>query len=213
MGKVNPPLIEISEIFYSILGESTYQGLPCGFIRVAGCNLRCSYCDTKYAQERGEKYSLVKILSVISDYPTKLIEITGGEPLLQDNVYKLIRELIKKKYKVLVETNGSIDLGKLPDGVIAIMDIKCPSSKMHDKMHWGNINKLKDEDEIKFVLSDLKDYTWAKNIIKKYSLSGKKILLSPVLNKLSPKKLSKWMLKDGLNARLHLQLHKIIGVK
>ena len=232
MGRVNPvrnkvgvsTRIKISEIFYSILGESTYQGLPCAFVRVSGCNLRCSYCDTKYAQKGGKEYSIEKILSIISKYPTKLalnqskldsglVEITGGEPLLQDSVYKLIQELIKRKYKVLVETNGSVDIGKLSPKVIVIMDIKCPSSGMHDKMNWGNIKKLKDEDEIKFVLSDSKDYLWAKKIIKKYNLSGKKILLSPVFNKLSPKVLSEWMLKDGLNARLHLQLHKIIGIR
>ncbi|MFH1548268.1 MAG: radical SAM protein [Candidatus Omnitrophota bacterium] len=205
--------VNISEIFYSILGESTEQGLPCAFIRVAGCNLRCSYCDTIYAQKGGKEYPVEKILSTISDYPVKLVEITGGEPLLQENIHKLIRELIKRKYKVLIETNGSLDIGRLPAKIIVIMDIKCPSSKMHNKMNWENIKKLKVQDEIKFVLSDLKDYIWAKKVIKKYNLSGKKILLSPVLNKLSSKKLSKWILKDGLNARLHLQLHKIIGVK
>ena len=205
--------MKISEIFYSILGESTYQGLPCAFVRVAGCNLRCSYCDTVYAQKDGKEYPIEKILSVLSNYPTKLVEITGGEPLLQDGVRELIKQLIKRKYKVLVETNGSVDIGKLPAQAVVIMDIKCPSSRMHNKMKWKNLKKLKDKDEIKFVLSDLKDYVWAKSIIKKYNLSGRKILLSPVFNKLSPKKLSNWILKDGLNARLHLQLHKIIGVK
>ncbi|MCK4905315.1 radical SAM protein [bacterium] len=204
--------MNISEIFYSILGESTYQGLPCAFIRVAGCNLRCSYCDTVYAQKGGKENTVEKILSVISKYPTKHVEITGGEPLLQERIYKLIRELIKKKYQVLVETNGSVDIGKLPAKAIVIMDIKCPSSKMHNKMNWENMKKLKVQDEIKFVLSDLKDYIWAKKVIKKYNLSDKNILLSPVFNKLSPKVLSKWILKDGLNARIHLQLHKIIGV-
>ena len=205
--------IKISEIFYSILGESTYQGLPCSFVRVAGCNLNCSYCNTLYAQKGGEEYSIEKILSVLLGYPTKLVEITGGEPLLQDSVHKLIQELIKRKYKVLIETNGSVDIGKLPSEVIVIMDIKCPSSEMHDKINWENIKKLKDEDEIKFVLQDLNDYLWAKEVIKKYNLSGKKILLSLVFNKLSPRVLSEWMLKDGLNARLHLQLHKIIGIR
>lgn len=205
--------INISEIFYSILGESTEQGLPCAFIRVAGCNLRCSYCDTVYAQKGGKEYPVEKILSVISKYPTKLVEITGGEPLLQENIRKLIRELIKRKYKVLIETNGSLDIGRLPAKVIVIMDIKCPSSGMHDNMNWGNVKKLKSQDEIKFVLSDSKDYLWAKGVIKKYNLSDKNILLSPVFNKLSSKMLSEWLLKDGLNARLHLQLHKIIGIR
>ena len=221
--------VRISEIFYSILGESTYQGLPCAFIRVAGCNLKCSYCDTKYAQKSGKKYSIKEILSIISKYPTKftpnrlpskqrrtgsgLVEITGGEPLLQENVYVLIRELIKKKYKVLIETNGSIDVGKLPRGATVIMDIKCPSSRMHNKMKWANIRKSKAHDEVKFVLSDRKDYLWAKEIIKKHKLYGKKVLFSPVFGKLSPKALSKWILKDGLNARLHLQLHKVIGIR
>ena len=172
----------------------------------------CGYCDTVYAQKGGKENTVEKILSVISKYPTKHVEITGGEPLLQERIYKLIRELIKKKYQVLVETNGSVDIGKLPAKAIVIMDIKCPSSKMHNKMNWENMKKLKVQDEIKFVLSDLKDYIWAKKVIKKYNLSDKNILLSPVFNKLSPKVLSKWILKDGLNARIHLQLHKIIGV-
>ena len=205
--------INISEIFYSILGESTYQGLPCAFVRVAGCNLRCSYCDTPYAQKGGKKYPIEKILSILSKYPTKLIEITGGEPLSQKGVYKLIQELIKRKYKVFVETNGSIDIDKLSSKVIVIMDIKCPSSSMNEKMNWENIKKLKDEDEIKFVLQNSKDYLWAKEVIKKYNLSDRKLLLSPVFGKLSPKVLSEWILKDGLNAKLHLQLHKIIGIK
>ncbi|MDD5454606.1 MAG: radical SAM protein [Candidatus Ratteibacteria bacterium] len=205
--------IKISEIFYSILGESTCQGLPCVFIRVAGCNLRCSYCDTKYAQAGGKEYSIKKILSIISKYPVKTAEITGGEPLLQKGVYKFIRELIKRKYKVLVETNGSADIGKLPKEVIVIMDIKCPSSKMQNRMEWKNIKKLKVNDEMKFVLSNKKDYLWAKEVIRKYELSGKKILFSPVFGKLAPKTLSKWLLKDGLNARIHLQMHKMIGIK
>jgi len=205
--------IKISEIFYSILGESTYQGLPCVFIRLAGCNLRCSYCDTSYAWEGGKDYSIEKILSIISKYSTKNIEITGGEPLLQKNTNKLIRELIKKKYQVLVETNGSVDIGKLPAKVIIIMDVKCPSSKMQDKMAWRNIGKLKVKDEIKFVLQNYKDYLWVQEVIKEYRLSKKKILLSPVFGKVSAKTLSKWILKDGLNTRVHLQLHKIIGIK
>lgn len=205
--------MKISEIFYSILGESTYQGFPCIFIRVAGCNLRCSYCDTVYAQEGGKEYSVKKILSIISDYPSKFVEITGGEPLLQEDVYKLINELIKKRYKVLVETNGSADIGKLPKEVTVIMDIKCPSSGMKSEMKWENIGKLKDKDEIKFVLSNRNDYLWVKEVIKKYKLSEKKILLSPVFDKLSPKILSGWVLKDGLNARVHMQLHKIIGIR
>lgn len=205
--------IKISEIFYSILGESTYQGLPCVFIRVAGCNLRCSYCDTRYAQTGGKEYSIDDILSVVSKYPSKLVEITGGEPLLQEGIYTLIRKLVKRGYKILVETNGSVSFRKLPAEAIVIIDIKCPSSKMHSEMNWGNIKKLKDKDEIKFVLSNVKDYIWAKKIIRKYKLFEKKILLSPVFGKLSAETLSKWMLKDGINARVHLQLHKIIGMK
>jgi 7-carboxy-7-deazaguanine synthase len=205
--------IKISEIFYSLLGESTYQGLPCVFVRVAGCNLKCSYCDTPYAQKGGEEYSIEKILSIISKYPTKLVEITGGEPLLQNSVHELIGELIKKKYKVLVETNGTVDISKIPKEVMVIMDIKCPSSGMIDKIKWENIRELKDKDEIKFVISDSKDYLWVKDVIEKYNLSGKKILLSPIFDKLSPKDLSKWILEDGLNARVHLQLHKIIGIR
>lgn len=205
--------LTISEIFYSILGESTYQGLPCAFVRLGGCNLRCSYCDTPYAWEGGKEYSIEEILSHLAQYPTRLVEITGGEPLLQKGIYELIERFIEKKYQVLIETNGSINIGKVPSEVTIIMDIKCPSSGMADKMEWGNIEKLKNEDEIKFVLQDFSDYLWAKRIIEKYHLSSGKILLSPLFDKLSPKDLSKWILNDGLRGRVHLQLHKIIGVK
>jgi len=202
--------IKIAEIFYSLQGESTSQGLPCTFVRLAGCNLRCSYCDTPYAQEGGKELSVEEVLSKLSSYPTKLVEITGGEPLLQKRVYELIQRLLDKKYEVLVETNGSVDIGNLPSPVKIIMDLKCPSSGMSEKIDWANLGKLKEKDEIKFVLQDAKDYSWAKEIIEKYNLQGRELIFSPVVEKLSLQKLAQWILKDGLLVRLQLQLHKLI---
>ncbi|HIE43977.1 MAG TPA: radical SAM protein [Candidatus Omnitrophica bacterium] len=205
--------MRVAEIFYSLLGESTYYGLPCAFVRLAGCNLRCTYCDTPQVQDEGEEYNVQQVLSILSGYPAKLVEITGGEPLLQEGVYELIQKLIERKYKILIETSGSIDIDRLPVEVVVIMDIKCPSSGMHERVRWENLGRLKQEDEIKFVVQNFDDYLWAREVIEKYNLSGRKILLSPVFNKLSPKILSEWILKDGLNVRLQLQLHKIIGIR
>lgn len=210
--------LQITEIFKSIQGESALAGTPCVFIRFTGCNLRCSYCDTTYAYEGGEKLSIEEILSKVAGYKSELVEITGGEPLLQDGVYPLIKTLIAEGKYILIETNGSIDVGRVQglkgsrgQGAKIIMDVKCPGSGMSGEMNWENLNKLGTDDEVKFVLNSREDYDWSKDIIKKYSLIGRcHISMSPAYNKLEPAELSRWMLSDNMNIRLNLQLHKYI---
>jgi len=210
--------LEISEIFYSIQGESTYAGLPCVFIRLAGCNLRCRYCDSSYTfQEKGIRYSLSSLLDFTARYPRALVELTGGEPLLQDSAIPLMAELITRGRTVLLETNGSRDISQIPPPVIKIMDLKCPDSGMCEAMRLTNLNMLDRQDEIKFVLSSRHDYDWAVSIIKQYDLcrpknskSNPTILFSSVAGKLDPTDLADWLLKDQLQARLQIQLHKII---
>jgi len=206
-------MIKINEIFYSIQGESSYMGFPCIFIRVSGCNLRCSYCDTEYAYTQGKNYNIDEVLTKVGSYECNLVEITGGEPLMQEDAFLLIDKLIDSGYKVLVETNGTIDISNLSKEAVIIMDIKSPSSNESDKILLENINILKSNDEIKFVISDNKDYIWAKDIIDRFKLGKRKVLFSPVFGKLDPLKLSKWILNDNLNARLQVQLHKLIKLK
>ncbi|MBL7107744.1 MAG: radical SAM protein [Candidatus Cloacimonetes bacterium] len=203
--------MKLSEIFYSIQGESTFAGLPCIFIRFSGCNLSCSYCDTKYAYEQNFELSVEKILDKIKKYsPVKLVEITGGEPLLQKEIYSLFEKLHSKNYQILLETNGAIFVNKVPKYVKKIMDIKTPTSKMSDKMKWENLNFLTENDEIKFVLSDKNDFDWAIKKIRKYDLQKYKILFSPNKSKLNEKSLAEWILKTKMPIRLQMQLHKII---
>jgi len=203
--------MKVNEIFKSIQGESTFVGLPCIFIRLSGCNLRCSYCDTQYAYEEGFEISIPEFLKKIQDYGCPLVEITGGEPLLQEETFELVKELINRGYKVLIETNGSIGLKRLDRRAIKVMDIKCPSSGMSDKMNWGNISFLSKMDQIKFVIGSKDDYEWAKDVIKKYSLIDKvEVLFSPSFGRLEPKTLAEWILQDNLNIRFQLQVHKYI---
>lgn len=208
---VEPTLI-ISERFFSIQGESAYAGLPCVFLRLAGCNLRCRYCDTQYAWEaRGDLFTIPELLAYLSRYPGMLVEITGGEPLLQDNVYTLMNQLLAGGRRVLLETNGSVSLDNVPADVVKIMDLKCPDSGMHEKMVWKNIGLLSSTDEIKFVLSSRRDYDWAVRKINDWSLVGKiPVSFSPVAAILPSQALASWMLADQMPVRLQLQLHKII---
>ena len=203
--------LKINEIFYSIQGESSYTGLPCIFIRLTYCNLRCSYCDTEYAFYDGKDMSIDDILSEIKKYPTNLVMVTGGEPLIQNYCINLIKKLINKKYSVMLETSGSLKLNKVPKKVIKIVDFKCPSSNMMDKNDWTILSDIDKNDEIKFVIGNKEDYDWSKKMINKYKLNKLcPILFSPVYNKLNLKNLSKWILKDGINVRLQSQLHKDI---
>jgi len=209
--------MEISELFYSIQGESTFAGLPCVFIRLVGCNLRCNYCDSAYTfNEAGHSLSLTEILRFTSRYPHALVELTGGEPLLQQNTIALMAELIARNRQVLLETNGSLDLTPVPPGVIKIMDLKCPDSGMCEQMRMTNLALLGSRDELKFVLVSRPDYDWAKSIIKRYRLAkntgepGPALLFSAVTDRLPHADLAGWILEDQLPVRLQIQLHKII---
>ncbi len=205
--------LQISEIFYSIQGESSYAGYPCVFIRLTGCNLRCAYCDAAYSyHEPGEDIPLAQIMEKISLYhPGALVEITGGEPLLQEGVYPLLHRLRKAKRTVLLETNGSINVSGVPKGVVKIVDMKCPDSGMQEMMDYDNLLLVTRRDEVKFVLSSRRDYEWARQVAEEYHLAERSnILFSPVAGKLSPAALAEWLLADGLQARLQIQLHTIL---
>lgn len=203
-------MIKINEIFFSIQGEGKWTGIPNIFLRTTGCNLRCTYCDTKYAYLDGKEMKIEDILVKIKKYPCKKICITGGEPLLQEDLNNLIKKLMKKKYEILIETNGSLDLKKIESykGIIVSLDIKCPSSEMHEKMNFENINKLTKNDQLKFVIKDKKDYEYAKKITKKYHPQSN-VYFQPVWDS-NFEKLAEWILKDGLDVTLGLQLHKIV---
>ncbi len=201
----------VSEVFRSIQGESSYAGFPCSFVRLSGCNLRCRYCDTPYAQTGGQQTSISEILSKIEAFGTELVEVTGGEPLAQPESTSLITELLKSHYRVLVETNGSLDISVIPSGAVTVMDIKCPSSGESERILWENIWKLRPEDEVKFVISDRHDYEWARGIIaERFVHMDTKLLLSAVFGTLPPGTLVSWMLEDKLQARFQLQIHKYI---
>ncbi len=209
--------LEVCELYESIQGESTRAGLPCIFVRLSGCNLRCSYCDTEEVQEEGVSMSIEEILGQCRDYGCKLVEITGGEPLLQENCPDLAQCLIDEGYTVLVETNGSLPLNLLPAEAIKIMDFKCPGSGQENENDFSNIDLLGPDDEVKFVISDRKDYEWSRDIIEKCDLNAhcKHILISLAFETdegftLEPHKVAEWILKDKLNVRFQLQLHKLI---
>ncbi len=205
-------LLKVNEIFYSIQGESTYSGLPCVFIRLTGCNLRCIYCDTNYAYETGQEMEIKTIISIIKQYNCHLFEITGGEPLLQKDTPALIHILLKNGYKVLLETNGTQNINMVDNNCIRIMDVKCPSSGFEKQHDWDNFARLNKGDEVKFVISDIDDYKYAKKIIQLFNLDNNKTPLhfSPVLQHLKFNTLARWILDDHLQVRLHPQLHKII---
>lgn len=201
--------MKICEIFTSIQGESSFAGIPMIFIRLTGCNLQCTYCDTKYAYKEGKTLSVEKVLSKIKKFRFKFVEITGGEPLLQEEVYELMNSLVKN-YKVLLETNGSLSIEKVNPKVKIIMDIKTPGSGMSERNVLENLSLLKKTDEVKFVLTDRNDYLWAKDFIKKHKTPVKEILFSPAFRMLKPSDLAKWIIEDTLPVRLNLQIHKYI---
>ncbi len=204
-------MLKINEIFYSIQGEGTSAGLPCIFIRLTYCNLRCTYCDTEYAFYEGKDMQLEEILTEIKKYNCNLVEVTGGEPLMQKESLTLLTKLCNKGYDVMLETGGSLSVEKVDKRVKNIIDFKCPSSKMEKKNYFENINFLKPTDEVKFVIGNKEDYNWSKEIVAKYKLDEKcEVLFSPVFNVLDNRKLVKWILDDNLNVRFQIQLHKYI---
>ncbi|MAN35503.1 MAG: 7-carboxy-7-deazaguanine synthase [Candidatus Marinimicrobia bacterium] len=206
--------LKVNEIYYSIQGESSFSGLPCIFVRLTYCNLRCSYCDTEYAFYEGKNLEINQIIEKVNSFKCNLVEITGGEPLLQNDCIKLIEELEKNNKRVLIETGGSLTIKNISKKTHIILDLKCPSSKMEHKNLWDNLNYIKKTDEVKFVIGNKSDYNWSKKIIKKYNLENKcLILMSPVFGEIDNKKIIDWILKDNLNVRFQIQLHKKIWDK
>jgi len=204
--------ILVNEIFYSVQGESTHAGRPCVFVRLTGCNLRCSWCDTEYAFYEGRKMTVAEVGERVLDYRCDLVEITGGEPLLQPGVYPLMDRLLAAGKTVMVETSGASDVGRLDPRVIKIMDLKCPGSGEAGRNLWSNLDHLTPRDEIKFVVSDRADYEWARAVILERDLASRvhAILLSCTFDGLAPASLAAWILEDRLPARLQLQLHKYV---
>ena len=206
--------MKLTEIFYSLQGESTFAGLPCIFIRTAGCNLRCKYCDTTYSYKEGYFLTVQQILQEVQNYnPIKLVEVTGGEPLLQADVYELFDVLHDINYKILLETNGSLLLNKVPEFVTKIVDVKTPSSGFETSFLIENLDFIQNNDQVKFVVSNRYDYDWAKDFIAENQLQNQTVLFSPVLDSLKPQQLAEWIIEDKLPIRMQLQLHKYIWDK
>lgn len=204
-------MLKVNEIYYSIQGESSKAGLPCVFVRLTYCNLRCTYCDTEYAFYDGSDKTIEEIIAEVRKYDCKLVEITGGEPLVQNESLDLMQRLCDEGFEVMLETGGSLPIKDIDMRVMIIMDLKCPSSKMIKKNLYENIDHIKPSDEIKFVIGTREDYDWSKEIIIKYSLTKKcSVLFSVVFGQLEPVQLVNWILEDKIDVRYQLQMHKII---
>jgi 7-carboxy-7-deazaguanine synthase len=205
-------MLTINEIFHSIQGESTHAGRPCVFVRLTACDLRCSWCDTAYAFTEGRKMSLEDVLADVESRGEKLVEITGGEPLLQKEVYPLMEALLARGHEVLLETGGHVPLTAVPAGVKKILDVKCPGSGEADRNHWDNLAALGPQDEVKFVISDREDYDYARRVLAEHNLAGRvgAVHFSPVHGVFEPRVLAEWVLADRLPVRVQLQLHKYI---
>ncbi|MPY91264.1 MAG: radical SAM protein [Luteitalea sp.] len=204
--------LTVNEIYCSIQGESTWAGLPCVFVRLTACNLRCAWCDTPHAFYEGRKWSVEDVCAEVDRHHCNLVELTGGEPLLQEGVYTLMHRLLASGRTVLLETGGHMSLARVPVEVVRIMDVKCPGSSEEMRNDWSNIDRLTRRDEVKFVIKDRADYEYARDVVKRHALSGRvhALLFSPVYGVLEPKTLAAWLVADGLAARLQLQLHKYI---
>ena len=205
-------MLTINEIFHSIQGESTHAGRPCVFVRLTACDLRCSWCDTTYAFHEGRKMSVDQVLQRVDDYGCEVVEITGGEPLLQKDVYPLMRQLLDRGRTVMLETGGHLSVEDVPEGVIRVIDVKCPGSGESAKNHWANLDRLRSIDEVKFVIRDRADYEYAREVVETHRLIGRcgAVLFSPVHGVLDAKALAAWVLEDRLPVRVQLQLHKFI---
>jgi 7-carboxy-7-deazaguanine synthase len=205
-------LLTINEVFYSIQGESTYAGRPCVFVRLTACDLRCSWCDTPYAFYEGRKQSVEQVLAEVEGAECPLVEVTGGEPLLQDDVYPLMQSLLDRGKTVLLETGGHRSTARVPGPVVTILDVKCPGSGEGHRNDWSNLDRLRPHDEVKFVVRDRADYEYARDVIARFRLAARAaaVHLSPVHGVLNPRELSSWALQDRLPARVQLQLHKYI---
>lgn len=203
--------LQVKEIFRTIQGEGIFSGCPCVLLRLSGCNLRCSWCDTTYAYEGGRRYKVETLVSKIRKMDEGLVLVTGGEPMLQSDTVDLLDKLADAGSRVILETNGSLPLRRVPEQVHIVMDIKCPGSGEESSNDWSNLKYIKQDDEIKFVLADRKDYLWAVRRIREHGLVQRAIVnLSPVFGRLDPGTLAEWILRDGIPVRISLQLHKII---
>jgi 7-carboxy-7-deazaguanine synthase len=205
-------MLTVNEIFHSIQGESTFAGEPCVFVRLTACDLRCSWCDTPYAFHQGRKMSLDEVMDAVEGYNCRMVEVTGGEPLLQRDVYPLMSRLLESGKTVLLETGGHRSIAEVPAGVVRIVDVKCPGSGESERMDWANLQRVGMTDQIKFVVKDRADYQFARDVITRERLAGRvaAILLSPVHGVMESKELAAWILADALPVRLQLQTHKFI---
>jgi len=205
-------MLTVNEIFHSIQGESTHTGKPCVFVRLTACDLRCSWCDTPYAFTEGRKMSVDEVLERVREYACDVVEITGGEPLLQKEVYPLMERLLDEGRTVMIETGGHLSADEVPAGVVRVIDVKCPGSGESEKVHWPNLERLRSSDELKFVIKDRTDYEFARDVVSKHDLLTRcaAVLFSPVHGVLEAKQLAEWILADRLPVRLQLQAHKYI---
>lgn len=204
--------LRINEIFFSIQGESTWAGCPCVFVRLTGCNLRCVWCDTEYAFREGRQKPIAEIVEQVRAYGCDLVEITGGEPMLQKGIYALFAALLDAGLTVMLETSGERDLSRVDPRVIKIMDLKCPGSGESERNRWSNLDALSARDEVKFVLTDRRDYEWAREAIERHRIAARvnAVLMSPAFGLLEPRNLAEWILADRLPVRMQLQMHKHI---
>ena len=205
-------MLTVSEVFFSIQGESSHAGRPCVFVRLTACDLRCSWCDTAYALSGGRTLSLDDVVAAVERYECELVEITGGEPLLQDDVYPLMDRLLAAGRTVMLETGGHRSIARVPAAVVKIVDVKCPGSGEAGKNDWDNLDRLAPHDQVKFVVGDRADYEFACDVVARYRLTSRcaDVLMSPVHGVLAPKELARWILDDRLPVRLQLQLHKYV---
>ena len=205
-------MLTVNEVFFSIQGESTYAGQPCVFVRLTACDLRCAWCDTAYAFFEGRKRSIDDVIADVNRYRCALVEVTGGEPLLQEDVYALMERLLAGGCTVLLETGGHRSIARVPGGAIAVVDVKCPGSGEADKVDWENMARLRPHDQVKFVIRDRADYEYARDVLARYDLASRTaaVLFSPVHGVLDPRDLSEWVLADRLPVRVQLQVHKYI---
>lgn len=205
-------MLTVNEIFHSVQGESSYAGRPCVFVRLTACDLRCSWCDTPYAFFEGTKRPLQDVLDEVDRFECSLVEVTGGEPLLQEDVYPLMKGLLERGKRVLLETGGHRSTERVPPQVVTILDVKCPGSGEAQRMEWANLDRLRPHDEVKFVVKDRVDYEYARDVIAQHELTDRvaAVHVSPVHGVMDPRTLSEWILADKLPVRLQLQLHKYI---
>lgn len=204
-------MLTVNEVFFSIQGEGTRAGLPCVFVRLTGCPLRCVYCDTAYAFHEGERREEADVIAEVERLPCRLLLLTGGEPLSQPAAFPFVTALLDRGWQVLVETSGHVPIDPLDSRAVAIVDVKTPRSGEAHRMHWPNLDRLRPQDEVKFVIADRGDYEWSRGVMRERALAERcPVLFSPVHGTLDPGELARWVLADGLPARVQVQLHKYL---